>query len=209
MDKNQIDTIIAYNNSAKMFMEKIGSKNNYNGTYDFIINKLKINDNILDLACGCGQISKYIKDKINVNITGVDLSQEMLKLAKNNLPNGLFIEDSIITFKTNTIFDLIIIGFGIPYLNKIQVAQCIENSISLLKINGYIYLSFMDGNKEGFEKTSFGGENNFYIFYHKKEDINKILIENKMEIEEEYILDYEEPDGRITKDVIVIGKKYE
>ena len=65
----------------------------------------------------------------------------------------------------------------------------------------------MDGNKEGFEKTSFGGNNNFYIYYHKKKIIKNILTENGIEIEKEYIFDYNEPDGRITKDVIYIGIK--
>jgi ubiquinone/menaquinone biosynthesis C-methylase UbiE len=209
MNKNQIDTIESYNNSANNFMEIIGLLNNYNDTYDFLIKNLKENDNILDLACGPGQICKYIKEKINVNITGIDLSKEMLKIAKNNIPDGNFIEDSIITFKTNLLFDLIIIGFGIPYLNKEQAKNCIKNSISMLKTNGYFYISFMEGKSEGFEKTSFGGNNNFYVFYHKEEEIKIFLEENGIKIEKEYTLDYKEPNGKITKDKVFIGIKYE
>ena len=207
MNKNQLDTIDAYNNSAKEFTEKIGVLTNYNNTYDYLIKLLNVNNNILDLACGPAQISKYIKDKINVNVTGVDLSAEMLNIAKNNIPDGLFIEDSIVTFKTDISYDLIIIGFGVPYLNNQQVMQCIKNSISLLKNNGHIYLSFMDGNQEGFEQTSFGGNNIFYIYYHKKEDIKNILLKNGIQLKKEYIIDYKEEDVRITKDIIMIGKK--
>jgi hypothetical protein len=67
----------------------------------------------------------------------------------------------------------------------------------------------MDGNREGFEKTSFGGNNKYYIYYHEKERIRKVLTENGIYIEKEYILDYKEPDGRITKDVIYIGLRNE
>jgi hypothetical protein len=35
MDKNQIETIKFYDNSANEFMQKIGKINNYNVTYDF------------------------------------------------------------------------------------------------------------------------------------------------------------------------------
>jgi len=206
MDKNQKDTIGAYNTSAKKFMKKIGVLTNYNNTYDYVIKVLKENDNVLDLACGPGQVSKYIKDRIDVNITGVDLSAEMLKIARDNVPDGLFIEDSIITFREDTFYDLIIIGFGIPYLNSEQAVRCIKNSISLLKADGYIYISFMEGNKEGFEKTSFGGDNYFYVYYHEKDEIKNILVENGIGIEKEYIIDYKEEDGKITKDVIIIGK---
>lgn len=65
----------------------------------------------------------------------------------------------------------------------------------------------MDGNSEGFEKTSFGGEESYYIYYHKKEDIKNVLMNNGIKTEKEFILDYKESDGRITKDVIFIGKK--
>jgi ubiquinone/menaquinone biosynthesis C-methylase UbiE len=156
MDKKQQETIESYNSSAKEFMESIGGLKNYNDTYDYLIKILKENDCVLDLACGPAQISKYINEKIKVNITGVDLSKEMLKIAKNNIPDGIFIEDSFITFRKNIVYDLVIIGFGIPYLNIEQTIQSIKNAISLLKKDGYFYLSFMEGNKEGFEKTSFG-----------------------------------------------------
>jgi len=207
MDKNQKVTIESYNKSSKDFMEKISILNNYNDTYDYLVNLLNENDSVLDLACGPAQISRYLLNKIKVNITGIDLSLEMLKIAKNNIPNGIFIEDSIITYNANIFYNLIIIGFGIPYLNKNQTIQCIENSISLLKNSGYIYISFMDGNKEGFEETSFGGKNKFYIYYHKKEDIKNTLEKNGIKIEKEYVIDYKEKDGKITKDIIIIGKK--
>jgi len=207
MDKRQKDTIISYNNTANEFMEKIGKLKNYDITYDYLINILNINDNILDLACGPAQISKYLKNKINVNVTGVDLSNEMLKIAKNYIPDGNFINNSIIKYKSNIQYKLVIIGFGIPYLNNEQTIECIKNSILSIENNGYIYISFMEGKTEGFEKTSFGGNNNFYIYYHNKENIEYILLNNGIKIEKEFIMDYKEPDGTITKDIIIIGKK--
>ncbi|MDR2953004.1 MAG: class I SAM-dependent methyltransferase, partial [Treponema sp.] len=175
MDNNQIETIKSYDNSANEFMQKIGKLNNYNGTYDFLINLLKENDNVLDLACGPAQISSYIKNKINVNITGVDLSKGMIKIAKENVPDGNFVCDSIITFKNSMKFNLIIIGFGIPFLNKEQTNKCIKNSVMMLEENGYFYISFMNGNKYGFEKTSFGGNNKYYIYYHEQDKIINML----------------------------------
>jgi len=207
MNKNQTDTIESYNQSSKDFMDKIGSLKNYNDTYDYLINPLNENDNVLDLACGPAQISRYLLDRININITGVDLSVEMLKIAKNNIPNGIFLNYSIVTFKPDISYNLIILGFGIPYLDKNQTIQCIKNSASMLIDNGYIYISFMDGDNEGFEETSFGGGNKFYIYYHKKENIKNILEDNGIEIIKEYVIDYNEKDGRITKDIILIGKK--
>jgi ubiquinone/menaquinone biosynthesis C-methylase UbiE len=207
MDKNQIETIKSYDNSANEFMRKIGKINNYNDTYDFLISLLKENDNVLDLACGPAQISRYIKDKVNVNITGVDLSKEMIKIAQENVPDGNFICDSIINFNNNKMkYNLIIIGFGIPYLNKEQVKECIKNNLIMLEKNGYYYISFMNGNKYGFEETSFGGKNKYYIYYYEQDEIISILENNGIKIIKKYELDYNEMDGRITKDIVLIGK---
>ncbi|MDR0320426.1 MAG: class I SAM-dependent methyltransferase [Treponema sp.] len=204
-NKNHEDTIGSYNNCAKYFSEKISKLTIYNITYDYLIKTLNENDNILDLACKTGQISKYIKERINVNITGVDQSTEMLNIAKENIPDGTFIEDSIVTFKSDILYDYIIIGFGISCLNNEQTTQCIENSISLLKKSGHIYLSFTNGDKEYLEKTSFEGNNNFYIYYHEKEKIKEILLKNGVEIKTDYNIEYKEADGRITNDVIFIA----
>ncbi len=207
MDNNQINTIKSYDNSANEFMEKIGSLNNYNETYDFLVKLVNKGDNILDLACGPAQISKYIYDRANVNITGVDLSKEMLKIAKKNIPNGEFIQDSIIDYNGKSDYDLIIIGFGLPFLNNEQVKECIKNSVLLLKTNRYIYISFMEGNKQGFEETSFGGENKFYVYYHNENEMQNIMENNGIELMKKYELNYKEKDGKITKDIILIGKK--
>ena len=207
MNMNQIQTIEAYNEIADKFYDKIGVLSNYNFTYDYLIKHLKENDHILDLACGPAQISKYIKDKINVKITGIDLSREMLNIAAKFIPDGNFIKDSIITYRTNIQFDLIIIGFGISYLDSEQTKQCLENCIAMLKNDGYIYISFMEGNTEGFEKTSFGENREFYMYYHEKDRIKRLLKDNKVEITEECTIDYKEQDGRITKDIILTGAK--
>jgi len=90
-------------------------------------------------------------------------------------------------------------------MDKNQTIQCIKNSALMLIDNGYIYISFIDGDNEGFEKTSFGGENKFYIYYYKKENIKNIIEDNRIEIIHEYAIDYNEKDGRITKDIILIG----
>ena len=206
MDNNQKVTIKSFDNSVNEYMRKIGSLNNYNDTYDFLVNLVKENDNILDLACGPAQISSYILNKVNVNVTGVDLSGEMLKIAKSNVPGGVFIEDSIITFNNKMEYELIIIGFGIPYLNMDQVKECIANCASMLKADGNVYISFMEGLSHGFEKTSFGGNNEFFIYYHGKEAIINILEGYGIKIVKTFELDYMETDGRITKDVVIIGE---
>lgn len=68
-------------------------------------------------------------------------------------------------------------------------------------------MSFMHGNGCKLEKTSFGGEYDFLIYYHNKNEIKEFISENAMEIIQEYELDYSEKDGTISKDIVFIARK--
>ncbi len=207
MNKLQLNTIESYNKSASQFAETIAKLPNYNHTYDVLIEKLNDNDSVLDLACGPAQISKYIINRKNVNITGVDLSDKMLQIAQKEIPSGKFYKDSIIDFSADYKYHAVIIGFGIPYLDLVQTEQCIKNAAAHILDNHYLYISFMDGNGCRVEKTSFGGNNDFVIYYHPKNKIKHLLRKYGMKIIEEFELDYQEKDGSITKDIILIGEK--
>jgi len=209
MNELQVNTIESYNQTAQRFSETIGKLSNYNHTYDALVEILNNGDSVLDLACGPAQISKYISDKKQVKITGVDLSDSMLKIAKETIPTGMFYKNSIIDFSSKTKFHAVIIGFGIPYLDSAQAETCISNAVNNLIDGQYLYISFMNGNGSRIEKTSFGGNFQFNIFYHKKEKIIEVFMKNNLKIIKEFELDYKEPDGSTTKDIILIAQKSE
>ena len=49
------------------------------------LRKLKPNSRVLDLGCGTGHLSKFIKD-LGHEVIGLDPSKKMLNFAKNNFP---------------------------------------------------------------------------------------------------------------------------
>ncbi len=207
MKKYQLETIDAYNNCAKDYEDKILKLNNYNHTYDFLSEKIKDNSDVLDLACGPGNISKYLLQKKNLNIKGYDLSTEMIKLAEKNIPTGKFFQKSIINFKTKGKVDLIINGFGIPYLEFSQVIKSLECSYENLKSDGLFYISFMNGSKSGFEKPSFNKDEQFYIYYHEENEIIHELQKIGFSILKKWEIDYKEADDSITTDVVIVSKR--
>jgi SAM-dependent methyltransferase len=209
MNENQKSTIQAYNESAERFSNTIGKLANYDHTYDFIFSLIQENARVLDLACGPANISAYLLKKKKLAITGFDLSEKMLAIAQENIPDGIFKQQSIIEFRVNELFDLVILGFGLPYLNPTQAASCLRHVYDAIKPGGIFYLSFMDGDKEGFESTSFSPDKQFYLFYHRTESIMKLLEELGFFIIKTWALDYREPNGSITTDSIIVCRKSE
>lgn len=207
MKEELIKTIEAYNTSARKYAEKIANLDNYEDTYDYFSKCLKENDSVLDLGCGPGNISQKLLERKKLKITGLDLSQQMLQIAKEVIPEGTFFCSNIVEYISETRHEAAIIGFAIPYIDQFETEILIKNTSLNLNDNGYLYLSFMDGNKEGFEKPSFNPNVDIYIYYHKKKTIEMLLEKYGFTIQKQWQLDYKESDESITTDIIIVAKK--
>jgi predicted TPR repeat methyltransferase len=207
LNKFQIRSIEAFNNSAEKYANTIGCLENYNHCYDAMISLMNNNDRILDLACGPGNVSKYIRSKRNVIITGYDLAESMLILAKKNVPDAEFIQQSIVEFEDFNKYDWIINAFGFPFLDKVQRKNSLKCCSKAIKNDGFLYLSFMDGTKEGFEKPFFTENQEIYFYYHNKHEVLDELKMNGFELINEWEQDFDEGNGVVLKDVVLILKK--
>jgi len=90
-------------------------KNVFSKLLNIIINhKFSDNLNILDIGCGSGRYSINLIKRLNkifsnkVNLTGIDLTPKMIKIAKANYPKGVWICRDVLKtkLKPNT-FDIV------------------------------------------------------------------------------------------------------
>lgn len=206
--KRNSDIKNIYEKYSSRFFDKIASLSNYEKTYDRLLEYLKDNSSILDLACGPGNISKYLKDKYaDPSITGIDFSERMLDLARKNIPDGKFIAGDVLDLEMKEEYDSVIFGFGLPYLNIDEFENLLYRIKESLVDNGIFYLSFMDGDRSGFEKTSFTGSDLLLTYYHPENAVRKLLSKHGFVITDEFVLDYKESDGSVTKDIVYISRR--
>jgi len=97
MKKSIKENILSvYKKYATDFDEKIASLEIYNSSYDFLLKKIQDGAGVLDLACGPGNVSHYLKRyRPSLRITGVDISEEMIDIAKKRIQDGMFIVKDI------------------------------------------------------------------------------------------------------------------
>lgn len=107
-----------------------------------IIKEINFNGKVLDLCTGTGDIAGLISKKYRCNITGLDFSTEMLKIAESRYSNIKFIEGDCtdLPFENNS-FDYIIISFGLRNIEDYNKA--LDEIYRVLKPNGsFIHLDF-------------------------------------------------------------------
>lgn len=207
MDKTQ-KTILAYNKNAKAFADKFMDFPGYRERVDEFIQFLSPNDQILDLGCGPGNVARQLLDSgKELCITGIDLSEEMIKLARENASAGTFYRDDIRHIQLQErAFDAIILSFCIIHLNDLETNELFEKVLKYLKKNGKIYLSFMEGQKEIFQATCFSTDEIYFNFY-VTDRIKAILRNYGMKILRVKKREHPGPDGTMNQDVFIFARK--
>jgi len=117
----------------------------------------------LDLCCGTGDIShEVLRQYPNCNVTGLDFSQEMLKIAKaknthNSKINFLHGDALHIPFPDES-FHAVTIGYGLR--NVVDINSCLKEIFRVLKFRGVLLC--LDVGKVRIPIIS--TLNNFYFF---------------------------------------------
>ncbi len=166
---------------------------------------------ILELACGPGNVTRYLKQQFpHSEIIAIDLAPGMIDIAKATLSEVDFrVMDVRDINKLSMKFDSIMCSFCLPFLSKSDVRKLISDCSDKLANNGVLYVSTMEGDesKAGFESTSFSSDSKVYFNYHQQVDLEQCLLDNGFQIEYNLRQDYQEANGDVAIDMIMIGKK--
>jgi len=208
MDKYK-ETFDTWNNIASLYQDKFMDLDIYNDTYNFICTSIsKPKAKLLDIGCGPGNITKYLlSQRPDFDIDGIDISPNMLELAKKNNPTASFaIMDSRQISRLDKKYDGIIVGFCLPYLSTTESNELISNSYNLLNDNGLIYLSFVEGNPDNSDfKVGSGGR--VYFHYHNIDDLKTQLLSTKFDKIESFQVKYKTSETEYDIHTILTAKK--
>lgn len=168
----------------------------YNDTYDLFCKEIKKdNARILEMACGPGNITRYLLAQHPCfEIRATDPAPEMLKIAVQYAPKAKFeLLDARDLGDFSQQFDALIAGFLLPYLDKEDCATLIANSAKKLSANGIIYLSYIHGNYEdSYMQTSSDGRYSMLIHYYTPSFVEALLVKHHFTVlhslQKEYLL---------------------
>jgi 2-polyprenyl-3-methyl-5-hydroxy-6-metoxy-1,4-benzoquinol methylase len=209
MDKTKI-AVNVFNKYASSYQQKFMDVSMYHDSFDLFCSYIeKENAEILELACGPGNITKYLINKRpDFKILGTDLAPNMIEFAKINNPTAEFeLLDCRDIASLKNKYDGIMCGFCLPYLTKEEAQKLIQDSFYVLRPNGILYISTMedDYKKSGFRKGSQGDE--IFMHYYEAEYLTQTLTENQFKILKVDRKEYSAPDKSKVVDLILIAEK--
>lgn len=208
MDKNKI-AVEVFNKNGLGYQDKFMNVDLYKDSLDLFCTSIDKSDpEILEVACGPGNITKYLLEKrSDLSILGTDLAPKMIELAKQNNPQADFgLMDCREIGNLDKKFDGIMCGFAFPYLSKEEAIMFIEDSSKILNSRGVLYLSTMedDYSKSTFKKGSTGDE--IFMHYHEAGYLLNALEENGFQLLDLRRQEYPEKDGSVSIDLIILAR---
>lgn len=144
---------------------------------------------VLDVGCGAGRMIKFLKNA-GAEVTGVDISEEMLKIVRKKFPDVEAVKASAekLPFGKNDEnddwqFDIVIATFVVVHLETLNKA--FEEIYRVLKNDGIFILTNVNQRKPPKLKTKTGETIVIKSAYHRPKDVIASLEENLFKIEKE------------------------
>ena len=211
MDKNSL-SVELFNKLATAYQEKFMDVSSYSGPLDDFSRRIRhANPRLLDIACGPGNISRYLLDRHpESKLLGIDLAPNMLDLARTANPEAEFqLMDARRIADLDAGYAGIVCGFCMPYLSKEEALQLIADASKLLLPGGAFFLSTMEGNyaDSDFHASSSYPEEKLFIHYHQEDYLKKGLEENGFVALSITRQDYEDGKGTNFSDLLVVAEK--
>lgn len=139
-----------YKSLARVYHEMYQNLFDYDAEYDFYKQQLLKQEikTLIEFGCGTGNLaSRFLKD--NFDYYGVDLSEEMLMIARECLPRDIFQQSDIANFSSEKKFQAALMtGRTISYLthNK-HLIESFKVIHSVLEPNGILIFDAIDASQ--------------------------------------------------------------
>lgn len=96
---------------------------------------------VLDIGCGYGRVLKHLYENGIKNLTGVDISKDLISLSKINCPNARYLIQDFEHISFNEKFDLVLLMGVIEYITTDDRQENFFKKIDgILNNRGYVFI---------------------------------------------------------------------
>ena len=141
-------------------------------------------DKVLDAGCGVGDDCKYM-DKNGFKAYGIDLSEGMLKEAKERYPQGKYMKADMTKIPyRDGLFDGILANCSLFHVPSELVGKALDEFKRVLKPGGKLLLILLEGIGEEMLEEPYRPGKFVYTKFYTSEEITQLLKEHGFKVED-------------------------
>jgi len=125
----------------------------YSELFNLFCNRLPKKASVLDFGCGPGIPFTQRLVKEGFNVTAIDISDTMIRVAKKNVPKARYIRVSMTDIKFKEEFDGIFSGYSMLCLDPKNFQMAAKKAVRSLKPGGFFLLALNEPPPEGHDEA--------------------------------------------------------
>lgn len=209
MERTLEDTISSYDHMAQVYFNKTLTQRPHWEFTTFCTSVIP-QGHVLDVGCGGGRDSRALVEQ-GFSVTGIDLSMEMVKLARIHAPEGTFFQADMRSIPCEDyMFDGIWCCASLLHLDRIQIYYALIEFKRVLKRGGSCCLVVKEGQGEEIVYTgSIEGMPRFFTYFQEDElsgqciDLGFTILQSRVRGE----MKRSRPSGRIQNWIYLLIRK--
>ena len=132
---------------------------------EWLQSRLDDGSSVLDVGCGAGEpITQLLAKRFAV--TGVDVSSEMIRLARANVPRASFVQSDVTSVEfDNSTFDAVVAFFSLFHIPRQDHPRLFRQIRDWLKPGGYLMCTLSLESETGYTEDDFFGAKMYWSNY--------------------------------------------
>lgn len=171
----------AYNNAAHTYRMKYDAIPVRADEIDQVLNYVGAKSpHVVEIGCAYGREAAYILTK-TPHYTGVDICDEYIDMAQQELPKGKFIRADVLNYEWPDKIDIIFAFASLLHLSQDSLKSIFESMANRLVPGGVIFISLKRGEGYACELVD-DGYSKRQFYYYSRDIINAILPKGLVEV---------------------------
>lgn len=148
-----------YNKAAKSYSNEFRDQFKNEKHLERLIKVLPLNSQVLDIGCGSGKpIDTYLISK-GIKVTGIDISEAQIDLAKQNVPLATYEIRDMSELKDGEFHvDAVVSFYAIFHTPRKKHLELLRKFRTFLAVDGYLLITMGSSDWEGKEDNFCGAE---------------------------------------------------
>lgn len=197
-------TIDSYNQNVERYIQSTAGMI-MNKEIDTFISHLPSEGKILDAGCAWGRDSQIFAEK-GFSVTGIDLSEGLLKKATERVPAARFLKMDLrnLDFPDNS-FDGIWACASLLHLTLPDIEKALLDFYQILRPGGYLFVWMKKGGSDKKLTESYTNPGERHFSYVESEELTRLVEKAGFAIDQSYMVNERERFGQDKRDLWWIG----